>query len=360
MNLKSKPKVHLIVTVFLTDLGLMPIGFYGDNVSPSQNKVNQFLSSMHTLSGISISSSEFHVAFSDEYKEQVNLVNARIRLLFPNSELSNNRFESFNEWEDSTRKIPIDAEFILLFSNHDHVYLGDGPRNFDLFVNNLRIQKDCKMGLITHWPEVIGSPSISLRKKRGQSCLIDWKDFAIGTVLIKKDFYLDWWANDFTSGARIVRPDNPFGPSVTFRPVPVLVPRVELFRHLDGYGHVGVRADIAAPLKTCCGVLDGQIVHEDWSRGNFLASNQTYDLPIQPQDTRNVTICEIQNLVLLSNSYRISLKNSYLLLLSYSHRLSLLFPYLIFKMVGNKEFRQRLFKRLFEKSHARFKFTPNR
>ncbi len=357
--MKSTPKVHLIVTVFLTDLGLMPVGFYGENVSPSQNKVNQFLTTLHTLSQFSISSSEFHVAFSGKYNEMTNLVNARIRSLFPNSEMSNNRFESFNDWEESARKVPIDAEFILLFSNHDHVYLGEDPRNFDLFVNNLRIQKDCKMGLITHWPEVIGSPSIFLHKKNGRSYLIDLKDSAIGTVLIKKDFYVDWWVKDFTFGARIVRPDNPFGPSVTFRPVPVLVPGVELFRHLDGYGHVGITAEIAAPLRTCCEVLNGLIVHEDWSRGNFLASSQTYDLPIQPQGTRNVTICEIQNLLLLSNSYRISLKSTYLLLLSYSHRFTLLFPYFIFKAVGDREFRRRLFKRLYEKGHTKIEFTPN-
>ena len=338
----------------------MPIGFYGEKISPSQNKVNQFLTTLHTLSRLSISSSEFHVAYSDEYREMTNLVNARISSLFPNSELVSNRFESFNDWQENAKKVPIDAEFILLFSNHDHVYMGEDSRNFDLFLNNLRVQKDCKIGLITHWPEVMGSPNIFLRKKKTQqSCLIDWKDFAIGTIIIKKEFYLDWWAKDFTFGARIVRPDNPFGPSVTFRPVPALVPGVELFRHLDGYGHVGVTADIAAPLKTCCEVLGGQIVHEDWARGNFLANNQTYDLPFQPQDTSYATICEIQNLVLLANSYRISLKNTYMLLSTYSYRFLLLFPYFIFKLIGNEEFRRRLFKRIFEKIQVRFKFTPN-
>ena len=349
MNLKSKPKVHLIVTVFLTESGLMPIGFYGERISPSQNKVNQFLTTLHTLSKLSISSSEFHVAYSEEYREMTDLVSRQISSLFPNSELFSTRFEGFEDWQENAKKLPKEAEFILLLSNHDHVYIGEDSKIFDLFVSNLRIQKDCKMGLITHWPEVIGSPSISLHKKSRQSCLIDLKDFAIGTVIVKKDFYLDWWANDFTCGAKVVRPDNPFGPSVTFRLVPALVPEVELFRHLDGYGHVGVTADIAAPLKTCCEVLGGEIIHEDWTKGDFLAENQIYDLPLLPQGNNVTCISEIQNLVLLANSYRISLRNTYLLLSTFSLRFAILFPYFMIKLMRNNEFRRRMSKRLFQK-----------
>jgi len=104
MNLKSMPKVHLIVTVFLTDLSLMPIDLYGARISPSQNKVNQFLTTLHMLSRLSVSSSEFHVLYSEGYREMTNLVSPQISLFFPNSELKSTRFEIFDDWRECAKK----------------------------------------------------------------------------------------------------------------------------------------------------------------------------------------------------------------------------------------------------------------
>jgi hypothetical protein len=331
-------QTHLLVSVFLTDKSLGTP--YGRNISPTQSKADQFLSTVHSISNLPIGSQDFYIAYHDGYLWAQSLIKRTVIRHFPNARIYDYSLETFKDWKDAAARVPKEAGQILLKANHDHVYVRESSREFESFVMELQAYGDRYIGEITHWPEVIGRNNLVMKEapNRDSRNFQSTTNSALGTSIVSKALFLEWWAEDFTEGKMIVRPDNPFGHSVVFPNCVSIAPNTELFRHLDGYGHSGVRAPSAAPLRACCQVINGQVIHDNWVIGNFLFSRKNKDLPKLPEIGERNTIASYLQLILLASAHNINEKNLRALLDIYAFPSKSLYKTSLFILLTNRYF----------------------
>jgi hypothetical protein len=314
----KSPQTHLLVSVFLTDKSLGTP--YGRHISPTQSKADQFLSAVHSISNLPLATQDFYIAYHDQYLWVKSFISKAIIDFFPNARIYDYSLETFSAWQDAAARVPKESKQILLKANHDHVYVRESSREFEEFVMELQTFGDRYVGEITHWPEIIGSNNVVAKKmpSRNLQSFQSTTKAALGTSIISKALFLEWWTKDFTGGKMIIRPDNPFGPSVAFPSCVLVVPKTELFRHLDGYGHSGVHAPSAAPLRACCQLINGEVIHNDWVYGNFLFSRKNKDIPKLPVIGERKTIASYLQLILLASAHNFNEKNLRVLLESYA------------------------------------------
>jgi hypothetical protein len=217
-----------------------------------------------------LESQVFYLELGTEFMQYRDLISEYTKEIFPNSILYWERLSSYQDWLDAANKIPARTNIVLLQSNFDHAYVNPSSVSFFEICQHLLVQEVRAVAEITHWPEAISeisSPWGALQNTRIHSEYFTRDtNLAVGTTLVRKEFFKEWWESDFTGGAKIVRPDNPFGPSVKFQKATVIIPQIELFRHLDGYSHVGIRTAFAQKLDPCCEVQKFCIDHSDWKR----------------------------------------------------------------------------------------------
>jgi len=154
------------------------------------------------------------------------------------------------EWEKVSQGYS-DTDIILLQANDDHAVVCQDPNYFSEFSNVFDREKSFKIAALTHFPEM--QTLISIRKKGFDSGLKELQSgpihYAIGTQLVRASFFKSWWQKGIINDdTYIFRPDNPFGQSVVFEPTQMLIPKMEIFRHMDGYGHIGMHRPLG-PLR---------------------------------------------------------------------------------------------------------------
>jgi len=311
-SITKEPNVHLLLSVFLTNKTLYGANFYGD-LAIASNKLDQFLTTLHSISQLNLVTQDFYISFDEEYCWAQDLVNVSITRVFPNARVLNYRLDSFDSWQDASALIPKDTDVILLKTNHDHAFVSESVPAFERFVRDINTFGDRYIGGITHWPEMVSRLGQHWAKSSAGDTwnLVAETNMTIGTCLVSRSLFLEWWKVDFTEGKKIVRPDNPFGPSVSFKECPFLVPSTEFFRHLDGYGHVGITSPSAKALRGCCTFSQNEITHRDWVRGFFSRHQFNADLPSLPSMEQGGSFRKNVELALLSTSHRINLRTIY-------------------------------------------------
>ena len=61
-----------------------------------------------------------------------------------------------------------------------------------------------------------------------------------GPIVLRSEQFQKFWKQDFTGGQSFAGLENALGKSLRLRRAFYVVPRRELFRHLDSYGHIGI------------------------------------------------------------------------------------------------------------------------
>lgn len=341
----------MLMSGYLTNESLTTPGFYKLEKFKF-SKVDQFVSTLHSLKAIDLDYADFYLSFDDaniKYKHLVtnfiyeNFKNTRIRI-FPF------RLERFTQWRDAADKIPKSATTILLMNNLDHVFLPGITRQFREFVNFLELREPNAIGGIMHWQESIHG--LGTKKYEDYECsfpvFYNKTYYTSGTTLIKPVFFKSWWEHDFTYGAKITRPDNPFGPFVNFDWTTRYIPAVEFFRHLDGYGHVGISSPQASDLRPCCIITDGFIRHTDWKVG--INSGNSADLPFQrPKNfklnTKTIkTSDEVKDYLINANSWLYSINRTFNLCEPKGFWESVKLILILFKLIDNKHLKKSLLR----------------
>ena len=331
MKIQSNFSAGLIYTCLLTDASLNPVGFYGKNFINTGVKVNQFLSSLHSLENLNLSNPKFYLSYDENYSAFEGLVRARIYQIFPTAKIYSGRLESRAEWLEMSKECAEQNSHILLMSNHDHAYIQESPGHFLDLLTEMKNNPEIKFASITHWPEMIHLKGLQI-KASGNGEFLSFQDTSlIGTTLVRTDFMHSWWEDDFTLGKRIVRPDNPFGPSVKFPNAKAVLPVLELFRHLDGYEHVGIKTANSQSLSGCCKVWNGTILHNEIERKFLSFSLKSSNcLPLGIPYKQKIDFLQITDLISASIAYRVRWRNVRLLL--NAHRINLLWKILIISL----------------------------
>lgn len=233
----------LLVSVFVTNKALSSPGNLGHSRTGSPiERLEIFLTSLRSWSNLQIKKSYFFIELDEEFIQYRDLVAAEIESGFADPIVKWERLLYFKDWFEVSSMITKNADLIVLMANDDHAYIHTDPAPFLEFCGEVldvaRKHDQRALGDLTQLPGPIRrlahySPFSS---EEGYSR----RSFEVTTIhgccLVTPKLFAEWWVKDFTEGKRIPRPDNPFGPSVEFTPAEVLVPSVEIMRHMDGIG----------------------------------------------------------------------------------------------------------------------------
>jgi hypothetical protein len=266
--------LHLLVSVFVTDDGLLRLDTGKLDRGPG-SRLDLLLTSLHSLRALPWSSAVIRIQLDTTYRHFSQDLEKMMLSWFPMAKYHHERLDTFRAWATEVNSSVPPESVTLLMANDDHALLPGAAADFLRIAQALDSSTDPRcMGLMTHHPEVWGqvcSPW-TLSVDLAEGMVWTQSDEPIGTVLLRQELLQEWFREDFTGGERLVRPDNPFGPSVSFEPARCAVPLREVMRHLDGYSHVGIRKP-AAPLRAtvlvpASGQLDSAI-ERPWKVANW-------------------------------------------------------------------------------------------
>ncbi len=260
--LTSSISPHLLISVFITPRGLGGEKYFTKFVDDKDDhyyRISRFITSLITKSHLNFSSSTFYIELDPCWRNEVNKLCEIIYGLFPNAEINNGRLKNIYDWQHAAAKYS-DDDIILLETNDDHSYMAQTDIDLYKMVDLMNRYPGFRLGSVTHQSE---SFSVAARNyfQRQNDCFVAKVTTAIGNTLVRGDFFREWWENDELVDQTIVRPDNPFGKSVSFPPTKIIIPQREIFRHMDGYGHIGIHYPLA-PLRNL--VKYGEIEKHDY------------------------------------------------------------------------------------------------
>lgn len=236
--------VHLIYSSLVTEKRLKIHKEAKNNIE--RKRIDLFLSSIKSLEKLPIVSADFFIEFDETtFYYQDAIINIIDKMSFPKN-IYNKRLSRYEEWKKNSEQ-NINNNLILLLTYDDHIFIDNNIIEFNYLSENVKIIEENLQqpvyGSLSHFPESHGS--IPFAKALGRykningvpivSCAIP-----IGAIILSSTSYKKWWETDFTNGSKIVSPENPFGPSVSRNDSWQIFPRNELFRHMDGYSHVGI------------------------------------------------------------------------------------------------------------------------
>jgi len=197
-------------------------------------------------------------------------ISRSIQQIFPNCEPIESRLSNPSEWRQAASRFR-DDDVIYLHANDDHAFVAESQNEFMHIGKQLSCNPEIKLGAVTHFPEMVGMlarQSWGNRKSHHHRTVE--VEYAIGTTLVRADFFREWWNPEkWTNNDVVVRPDNPLGKSVGFNRVKMLIPKNEIFRHLDGYSHVGIGYPVPAlrNIRRFDVELGIVVVQENWTMG---------------------------------------------------------------------------------------------
>lgn len=299
--------VHLLFSVYLTSEPLTPKGYYRNSVE--QDKMNQLLTTLSSIRDLSFASGELRIELGDEYATRQLAVESFVDQRFNQLRYVNKRLENFGDWARALSEIPKTTDWVLLLNNHDHAFIGRDKNQWNEFLSVITPLRTFDLIQISHWTETLGWSKLRVGSlTEGRKFLYFRDTTCIGAVLIRPELLQSCFDRDFTKGARFVRPDNPFGPKMTFSERPVLVPDTEFFRHLDGYGHVGLTDKFASSLRSNATMsVDGELVQQDWQYAQHPFESDSKDLLLLPSmypAPQRIEQDLLPNLLYLATRYR--------------------------------------------------------
>jgi hypothetical protein len=253
----------LLVSVFITNKSLTQV----DDLGPSRTgspveRLEIFLSALQSWSKLELINPFFFIELDDDFTDYRELVASEIVGNFVNPIVEWKRLLYFNDWAEISKVLTNkNVGLITLITNDDHAYVHTDSQPFQDFSKEVASLSELNggraIGDLTHFPGAIRSLSLysSFHPNKGGVARSHKVKTIHGCCLVTPKLFAEWWAEDFTDGKRIPRPDNPFGPSVEFVPAIVLIPPVEILRHFDGYGEGTRTSQKYNVLRPTCRIL---------------------------------------------------------------------------------------------------------
>lgn len=247
----SPPKIHLLVSVYLSPngLGKYKLGHARDS-KDEFFRISRFLTSSLTLSVIPFETVKIFFETDPQWTEHKAAIQKQLECVFPSALIFQHRLLSQAQWQEASSTFP-DSDVVLLQNNDDHAFVEQVPNALLECLDFMSSFGDTPLCGVTHFPEMD-----ALRSRYSSSEKISRRGmdavpitYAVGTTLVTASFLKSWWKDgNFDSGELIAKPDNPLGKSVEFPPVFMLIPNYELMRHMDGYSHIRAFRPLA-PLR---------------------------------------------------------------------------------------------------------------
>jgi len=264
-NLKMST-FEVVFTAYITDQRIISASSYGVK-DMKFLRLEQLLTSISSLRGLGAKRVKFFLEHGKDYEKFQEFTKDFVKEMFPDSDYKTHRLSDFQEWKKVADSLTEDC--VLLNANHDHAFLLDNQELFQEYVDLIASKPIGTLASITHWPEYMSMKKLNQSDQAigGLPVLTHEVKQVIGTILVRRETFQSWFKKDFTEGKKFVRPDNPFGPSIVFENQIELIPPFEFFRHLDGYGHIGIDTTYASSLKPVLRLKkNGGIERTNWAK----------------------------------------------------------------------------------------------
>lgn len=237
----SYPRIHLVWSALVTNKRLRSYGS-----KDGEDRLKFFYTSLILNSRIPFASTHFFVALSEDHSSKVGEVQELVENLYVNSIFNNFRLQTYHEWKEMLKSLDVpSSDLVLLLTYDDHAFIDDSAQELLEIANTISDSqiRNPLYGLITHFPEVVSSietyTRFGLASKLNDCFLVPCRK-PLGALLLRKGDLEDMFSEDIWGENLIVAPENYFGPSVITPTALGLIPKRELFRHLDGYRHIGI------------------------------------------------------------------------------------------------------------------------
>lgn len=249
----------LFLNVFITEKRLN--NYFRGNL-PLSNRFDVF---KYTLSSLSVldclSKIIIYCELDEEYKPREEELKKFIYSIYNKEKVSFYSYRNSHQkdWQRAAEEVfAIDDNLIWFSCNDDHVFI-----DYDLeMVNRIvsLMEKDSYPHLTcyySHWPELIRvAAKYNPIKIDDYFMSIHW-DVHDAVQIINKNLFKTWWFDYNYGDFRLVRVD--YIKDLTHHPVKCFIPLREMCRHLDGYSHAQIDANICSPLAIPCGFFDNEI-----------------------------------------------------------------------------------------------------
>lgn len=253
----KKATLHLLINVYVNPFPLNKFKTKHVQTGSETFRIDRFLTSCLTIKNIPWESVSINLKLHESWSARAGELNAALLHMFPKAEIKNQRIENRQTWAHVVSHYEPD-DLVYVMANDDHALVCQSAEYFEEFCSLLAYYPELKMAALTHFPEMRNLAEISTPEKvlsYGGHVAVKVK-YAIGTQLVRASFLQSWWEPGRISDDTIIfRPDNPFGESVSFENSQMLIPNIELFRHLDGYSHI-FRQKPLTPLRNLVNLDD--------------------------------------------------------------------------------------------------------
>ena len=180
--------------------------------------------------------------------------------------LNNSRCEYQSQWiKWYETYVEDEDDLIFLLGNHDHIFYANGTEYFQSLVKRYKeiYGKTDSSLIFTHYPEMLG--------KTIHTPLIEDMFFVDNFVepascqIFTSVTYKKFWMEGKFEDMFLPRADwPPHGCPNAFNPRPIVVPKIELVRHFDGYTHGASSIDMnkfyfGYPLEIPTGIFENQL-----------------------------------------------------------------------------------------------------
>lgn len=259
--------LNLLASVYAAQSGIGTESYMLGNTKEDSRtfSARRLLTGMRSLANVNWTKVHIYWEAQDLGKEDVEFIDSELRTLFPKATVVRGTLETARRWSTALSHFDSD-EAVLIHANHDHALLPGKEESLEKISRRLvGPNPEHKLAMVTHFPEQVAQLA-KLRPLAGGP--LAWggdlikTSSAWGTVLANVGFALTWWDEKKFQHSKITRPDNPFGPSVSFTQVDLIIPNTEIMRHLDGYSHVGILDPAAALINQ----YDEEFSKRDWAQ----------------------------------------------------------------------------------------------
>lgn len=267
--------LHLLINVFVTPLALNKYKIQKVHSYSETFRIDRFLTASISMEHIPWKSVHIYLSIDECWRSKEKEIHNAILQIFPMGVILGKRLESRQSWQEATKNYPPN-DVVLLQANDDHALVCQRLDYFEEFARTFLEIQDLQIAAVTHFPEMRNLVGINPSKSIEKLARHDFVPvrYAIGTQLLRASFLQSWWENGkINDETRIFRPDNPFGQSVSFPETNMMIPKFELFRHMDGYGHIFIHRPLG-PLRNLTTLDDFRsvpVIYDRWRTANWPA-----------------------------------------------------------------------------------------
>lgn len=242
---QAKPKVSLLWTCLVTNVRR-------DGSTSQVDRLEYLSSTLSSLIGIEFHSAHVYIEFGEDVDFRSKDFPSRFEELSELVSAHDFRLDSTGSWNNALETVLRDKpDLILLLTYEDHVFQRSASQEFCRLAKCLLDWPDDAaptphFSVLSHFPEAHIQADFweALgRTTRSSDGLVVPVATPIGCLLVHPGTLSNWFKSDFADGGKVVSTENYFGKSVEDPRGFSITPKREVFRHIDGYEHVGLHID---------------------------------------------------------------------------------------------------------------------